>query len=127
MKKIYPAIFHSEDNVYWVEFPDLPGCFTQGDTLEDAMAMAEEALGLFIATLEEDRISIAAPSAPSDIKAAQNSFVTLISTNVERYRRNKSVKKTLTIPQWINEAAAAKGINLSKTLQNALIEQLNLT
>ena len=53
MKKIYPAIFHKENNCYWVEFPDLEGCITQGATLEEAFAMAKEALALYLDGMKE--------------------------------------------------------------------------
>jgi len=53
MKKIYPAIFHKENGCYWVEFPDLEGCITQGATLEEAFAMAKEALALYLDGMKE--------------------------------------------------------------------------
>ena len=127
MRKIYPAIFHKEDNGYWVEFPDLPGCNTQGDTLEEAMTMSEEVLGLYLIALEEDKKPLPEASNPSDIQIEKGDFVSLITTNINLYRRNKAVKKTLTIPQWLNDEAMSKGVNFSQTLQNALLEELRVS
>ena len=53
MNRIYPAIFHEEDGRYWVEFPDVEGCFSQGETLEEAFKMSREALALALDGLEE--------------------------------------------------------------------------
>ncbi len=121
---IYPAIFHHEDNSYWVEFPDLEGCQTFADTIQEAVTSAQEALTGYILTLLENNIEIAAPSDISKIEHDKNSFTTLISCDLSKYNYAKSVKKTLTIPAWLNERAAAKGLNFSQVLQDALISRL---
>lgn len=124
--KIYPAIFHKEDESYWVEFPDLPGCQSVGDTLEEITLSASEALGLYLYSLKENGI---VPNHASDIENIEHdrgSFVSLVSCNLEQYeKRTKSVKKTLTIPEWLNEEAEKKHLNFSSVLQQALLEQLN--
>jgi len=128
MITIYPAIFHRENNTYWVEFPDLEGCQTYGQTLEEAMSLAQEALGLYLSTLEENR---KIPNHPSDIKAIatdDSSFTSFVGCNVEHYRRkNKAIKKTLSIPQWLNEEAEKRHINFSSVLQDALKKELEHT
>ncbi len=49
MKEVlYPAVFHKEENKYWVEFPDLEGCFSEGDTLQEAHKMAQDALYCYL-------------------------------------------------------------------------------
>ena len=61
--KTYPAhIWKEENNSYSVEFPDLPGCFTSGETLENAKAHAEEALTVYLESLDSRSISIPEPS-----------------------------------------------------------------
>ena len=122
---LYPAIFLKEDSGYSVSFPDLDGCFTAGNTLEETIEMAQEALGLYLISLEERNINIPAPSDISNIECSENEFTTLITTPLEKYRRkNKAVKKTLTIPQWLNEEAELRHINFSSVLQKALKEEL---
>lgn len=128
MLKIYPAIFLKEDNGFSVSFPDLDGCFTEGATLEEAVEMAQEALGLYLVSLEERNITIPAPSDNISIQCETNEFVTLVSTPIDKYRRkNKAVKKTLTIPQWLNDEAELRHINFSSVLQKALKEELQIT
>lgn len=128
MMAIYPAIFHKEENAYWVEFPDLVGCQTHGSNLEEVMELSQEALGLYIISLEEDGII---PNAPSDIKyisTDSDSFASLIYTDVNKYRRNtKAIKKTLTIPQWLNDESEKRHINFSSVLQNALKQEIEKT
>ena len=126
MLKVYPAIFHQEEDLsYWVEFPDLEGCHTCGKDLAETMELAEEALGLYIASIQEDGMEV---PEPSDIKeiSAHDGFVSFVASDAEKYRRkNKAVKKTLSIPQWLNEEAEKRHVNFSSVLQNALIEHLH--
>ena len=104
-KIFYPAVFHPEDDGgYSVDFPDLLGCVTEGDTLEEAMAMAEDALGIYLYTLKEDKEEASAPSSPADIKVGGRDFVTLIEYDEVAYLKrtdSHAVKKTLTIPAWM--------------------------
>ena len=126
MKLVYPAIFKKEELGYSVVIPDLLGCCTQGDTLEEAIEMAEDAaLGWLLTTLEENE-EIPEASNINDIKLeSTDEFVSLLlldlSAYSEKYSSRKSVKKTLTIPFWLNERAERLKINFSKTLQDALI------
>lgn len=124
MLKIYPAIFHNEKGGYWVEFPDLEGCQSYGDTLEETMQYAQEALGIYIASKLDNNDNI---SESSDIKNidCKDGFVSYVTADVSKYRtKTKSVKKTLTIPEWLNEEAEKKHINFSSILQKALIQEL---
>ena len=126
MKLVYPAIFKKEELGYSVVIPDLLGCCTQGDTLEEAIEMAEDAaLGWLLTTLEENE-EIPKASDINDIELEnKDEFASLLlldlSSYSEKYSSRKSVKKTLTIPFWLNERAERLKINFSKTLQDALI------
>ena len=126
MPIVYPAIMIKEAEGYSVLFPDLNGCQTEGDTWEEASIMASEALGLYIVSLEERKLTIPSASDPSTITVADNEFVAVISSDIEKYRRNKSVKKTLSIPQWLNEEAELRHINFSAVLQKALKVELKI-
>ncbi len=121
---VYPAIFHKEKDAYWVEFPDLPGCQTYGNTINETMESAQEALTGYLLTLLEEKASFASPSDPTAIYSDSNSFTTLVTCNVNPYKDAKAVKKTLTIPAWLNEQATARGINFSQALQEALISKI---
>ncbi|MEG1880156.1 MAG: type II toxin-antitoxin system HicB family antitoxin [Oscillospiraceae bacterium] len=128
MMLVYPAIFHFENDSHWVEFPDLNGCHTYGTTLENTIQLAQEALGLYAATQLEQGKKLPKPSNIQNVSTDGNSFVSLIYCDANVYiRSSKSVKKTLTIPDWMNDLASENGINFSQTLQNALMEQLSLT
>lgn len=121
MKSAYPAIVHAEGGSYWVMFPDLEGCFSDGDTLADAVANAEEALGLYLCSLKEHDIAFPAPTDICSVNP-ESGFATLVVADPNDYRRStKSVKKTLTIPEWLNIEAEKQHINFSSVLQKALI------
>ena len=122
----YPAIFTLEDNQYWVEFIDLKGCFSDGNNLSEAMENAKEAMGLFLEDLTEY------PKCSTDIKNIQlddNQIISFVTVNLEEHKKkyeNKSVKKTLSIPAWLNTLAEKESINFSQLLQKALMETLHV-
>lgn len=129
-KYIYPAIFAKEDEFYTVHFPDLESCYTQGDSLQDAYEMASDILCLTLYNLEEDQANIPAASEATALKTGENEFVSLVSCDTLEYRRyydNRAVKKTLTIPAWLNTMSEREGINFSAVLQAALKKELNIT
>ena len=89
----YPAVFHEEDG-YWVEFPDLPGCQSEGNDLNETVANASEALGLYLCSLRKREISTPVASDIKEIKGPDDGFVTLISSDPDKYEtRNKSSKE----------------------------------
>ncbi|HAG68876.1 MAG TPA: HicB family protein [Lachnospiraceae bacterium] len=130
MKLVYIAIFENcEEGGYSVSFPDLPGCFTEGDTLEEAMEMAQEAACGWICGEVEDGREIPEATPRENIQEVEDGFVNLIMLDLDDYRHkhgNRAVKKTLTIPEWLNTRAVEAGINFSQVLQEALKEKLGV-
>lgn len=131
-KYVYPAIFTPEDNgQYSVRFPDIKNCFTGGDTLPDAMEMANDVLCLSLYDLEQAGAEVPSASTVSDVQQLieGGEFVSLVACDTIAYRKfydNKAVKKTLSIPSWLNDMAERQDINFSATLQNALKEALHI-
>ena len=128
MKYAYPACFYQEeDGRYSVEMPDFP-LATFGDDLADAIYMAADAAAGWILTSLKDGDPIPSPSDLNDIKPDDESgFVSLVCVDLEALKSNHEetpVKKTLTIPSWLNHAAERKNINFSSTLKDALIQKL---
>lgn len=127
---VYPAVFTPEENgMFSVDFPDLEGCFTCGDSLADAIFMAEDALALVLYGYEKDKKEIPEPSQEKNISVNEGEFVNLISADTLKYQKRfnkKSVRKMLTIPMWLNERAEEANVNFSETLKNALVEKLQL-
>ena len=141
MLSMYPACFFHEDNGYSVVFPDLNWLSTCGDTFEESMEMAVECLAGYLHTCQMDGDNIPKPSKLSDIDPQAvakeldpdapmcESFVNMVSVDVASYAKEhfeKSVKKTLTIPAWLNAAALEHNVNFSQVLQDALKAQLHL-
>jgi len=129
-KYSYPAVFTLEENgMYSVNFPDIDGCYTYGENLINAIEMAQDALALMLSTYEIEGRTISVPSNIKNITAKENEFVSLVICDTSEYRKKynkRAVKKTLTIPEWLNEAATSVGLNFSQVLQEALIQKLNL-
>ena len=128
-KYVYPAIFYYADDAISVEFPDLPGCLTYGDTEEEALLMAKEVLGLWMQSVESDNEDIPKASSLLDIKLEDNQRAILIDVWMPLVRKaimNKAIKKTLTIPQWLDIKAMEYDINFSQVLQEGLKRELNI-
>lgn len=131
MKRYYTAVIHKDEgNSYWVEFPNLQGCVTGGDSFERACFMAEDALGEWISTKEEYGDIVTEPTEYEEIKKQYpNDIVQVFGYDDVQWKKEhatKPVHKTVSLPQWLFELANEKGISLSKTLQKALKEELGL-
>ncbi len=126
---IFPAIFDYAEDGISIEFPDLPGCLSCANTDEEALYMAKDVLKGFLLCMEEENEDIPEPTSLKDIKLEENQRVVLIDVCLALLREaknNKAVKKTLTIPYWLNVEAEKAGINFSQVLQVALKEKLNV-
>lgn len=134
MLTMYPACFFKEDNSYSVVFPDLNWLSTCGETLDEAMSMAVDCLAGYLFTCKMDGEVVPAPSSLNNVSldaiaaeleiAPTESFVNMVSVDAEAYAKQhfeKSVRKNLTIPAWLDEAALKQDINFSQVLQEALI------
>lgn len=141
MLSMYPACFFHENDCYSVVFPDLNWLATQGETFEEAMEMAIDCLAGYLYSGQRDGDAIPKPSKLSDIDPEAvakeldpegpvcEAFVNIVSVDVADYARRhfeRSVKKTLSIPIWLNDRAVRAGINFSQLLQDALKAKLGL-
>lgn len=129
-KYVYPAIFTREaENGYSISFPDFESCYTSAQTLEEGMEMASDVLCLTLYEMEERGETPPVPSSVRSVAVGPNEFATLVRCDTVEYRKffdNKAVKKTLTIPAWLNTMAERAGINFSAVLQNALKTELRI-
>lgn len=126
MKLIYPAIFKpfsDGSGGYLVEFPDLPGCVTEGKNLEDAYEMAIDAASGWVLGELEDGEQIPKASEYKDVVADNSCMVNMMLLDIDSYNEKygeKAVRKNLTIPAWLNSFAEKNNINFSKLLQDTL-------
>ena len=125
MKLVYPAIFSPcvEKSGYTVVVPDLPGCVTEGDSLADAILMAEDAASGWVLDELECGNAIPASSAPSALQLESGEFTNLLVLDMDSYAEkygDKAVRKNLTIPAWLNTFAEQNHLNFSQVLQDAL-------
>lgn len=131
MKYLYYAIFHqNHKGQYEVSFPDLaPNAATYGEDMSDALKQAKDALAGYLLTAEDYREEFDKPSKPQDIEYDKSDLLIPIEvdTTIERQKeKSKSVKKTLTIPSYLNDLAKAKKINFSSLLTSALKQVLGI-
>lgn len=126
---IYPAIFTYDEDGISIEFPDLPGCISCGDTDEEAVRMAKEALALYLYDAEESEETIPAPTPISKIAKKDNQLIVPIEIWMPYHRsqiKTAYVKKTLTIPNYLDALAKLNNINFSQLLQDAIKEKLSI-
>jgi antitoxin HicB len=127
---IFPAIITKIDgNDYTIKFPDFDEIVSFGESIEDAYSMAEDALKLCLFDLYEDGIEISEPSIIKNIKLTEHQVMILVKVSLKQIIKeydNKAVKKTLTIPSWLNKEAEKSHINYSQLLQEAIINYLGL-
>jgi len=118
MEYIYPAIFHvNSDGSYTITFPDLPGCVSEGKSLVNALSMAQSALHQWIEYLTDKKQEIPQASNMEILKVSDGEFANLIRADV---RDESAVRRTVSIPKWMDELVATSGLSLSRVLQDTL-------
>ena len=128
MKAVYPVVFIKLDDGYMAYVPDFD-INTQGDDLAEAIEMARDAIGLMGIDMEDDGKALPKPSDVKSIPQKENELVSIVDIDFGEYRKaydNRAVKKTLTIPSWLNARAEKEHINFSSVLQAALKQQLHV-
>lgn len=128
MKGIYTAIFEPGENKVYVSFPDLPGCVTSGNDMNDAYEMAVDAANLWMTSATEDQHEPAPEATPIEqVECPDGAWAMLIQIDTEEYLKRtetKAVRRTVSIPSWMDQIAQKRGISLSKVLQDALKSQI---
>lgn len=129
MKYVYPAVFYNDEDKIGVTVPDIKGCHTFGEDMADAIEMTEDAISMMLVSFEDEGQEIPKASKISDIQTDKNTIaVSLVVADTLKWREefdNKAIKKTLTIPSWMNKKAEKLGINFSGLLQEALREKID--
>lgn len=123
-KYVYPAIFHpNNDGSYTVTFPDLPGCITEGKSLDNALYMAQNVLGSWLSVAKEVGTPIAPAGRVNDLTLNADEFASLVMTDL---KDDRAVRRTVSIPQWMDDMVSEAGLSLSRILQDALRDRLGL-
>jgi predicted RNase H-like HicB family nuclease len=129
---IYPAVFDYADDGISIRFPDLPGCFTCGDTEEEALRMARDALAGHIYHLYEqqgEKVPEPSPAYKVEMEQGHTQAVVLVEVWMPPFRdemEEKAVKKTVTLPKWLRDLGEEKDVNFSRLLQDALKNYLGV-
>jgi predicted RNase H-like HicB family nuclease len=133
MKYVYPAIFTPEDGNILASVPDLPGLHTFGSGLAEAIYMAQDAIEMWLWDAENNNETIPPASSQAEIAkrcTRAEQFISLVAADTDEYRRQtetRSVKKTLSIPAWLNDKAEKANAPFSQILQQGLKEYLHVS
>jgi len=126
---VFPCVFIYKDDGIHIYFPDLDGCVSYGKNEKEAFRNAKEALILHLYGMEQDNEPVPEPMSIKDVTLDDNEKTLFIEAFMPVFRAkqtNKLVKKTLTIPEWLNILAERNDVNFSQLLQNALKQYLNI-
>lgn len=124
MLKSYPAIFHKEEDSYWVEFPEFGGG-TEGDNIEEAMVNAHQMLESVLATFIDEDIPLPKPSDITKIKV-EDGFTSMIQVDPTPFiKNNKTIRKNVTVPEWLVRLCDRQNINYPEVLTTALEKKIN--
>ena len=127
-KYIYPCVVYEEDGVYYADFRDFNGCFTDGESLEELIINVKDVLEGTLFTLLKNNLEIPEPTMKK-IELKGNEFLVYVDvwlTPIIDKIKNQTVKKTLTIPRWLNDEAEKRSVNFSSLLQTALKQYLGI-
>lgn len=127
---VYQAVFSKGEEGIEVRFPDLPGVLTFGESTAEAIEMAQDALEQYLLACEDLGLEPGNSSEIGSLKIDQNETIFLIDVWMPLLRdkeSNKAIKKTLTIPKWLNDLAMQKGINFSHVLQVGLKSAIGIS
>ena len=118
MEYAYPAIFHkNEDSTYTITFPDLPGCISEGKSIANAIFMSQAALTQWVEYSKDKKVQLPEPSPLASITVEKDEFVNFVCID---YKENRAVKRTVSIPKWMDDLVIESGLSLSRILQDAL-------
>ena len=138
---VYPAIFHkASEGGFIVVFPDFENGATQGETLEEAMEMAQDYIGTYLyddfinnnelpKASNIDDLEIEIGNDEKEFYIPNQSLKSYVSLDMQKYvkeSKNQIVRKNVSIPSWLNEMAKRNNINFSNTLQKALKQELGI-
>ena len=123
---VFPAVFHpnADDGSYTITYPDLPGCISEGKSLENALYMAQDALKQWLECSVEVGQEIPRASRADAVDRAPGDFVNLIRAEL---KDDRAVRRTVSVPKWMYDAAMTANLSLSRVLQDALKERLDVT
>jgi len=123
MDYIYPALFHAnDDGSYTITYPDLPGCISEGKSLSNAIFMAQSALTQWLEYLSANGRDLPSASESKTIKTSGNEFVNFIRAEI---KDDRAVRRTVSIPKWMDDKVSESGLSLSRILQDALSKRLS--
>ena len=128
MKIAYPVVISKDGKFFLASVPDCE-IDTQGENLIEAIEMARDAISIWCVCEQDAGRSLPAPSNMADVERGADDVVTFVDADIDAYRRaldNRTVRKNLTLPSWLNEKAEKAGVNFSQILQKALKEELSI-
>jgi predicted RNase H-like HicB family nuclease len=130
MSHVYPAVFSPEkDGTFSVYVPDLPGCVTEAESYADGVAKIRDGICGMLYAMARQKIAIPEPSEPQMVETEDGDVVALVDADVAAYARrvgNKAVRRTISIPEWMDDLAVSSGVSLSQVTQDALRQTLNI-
>lgn len=128
MKYVYTAVFSKDGDKFFASVPDLPGCVSSGNTIQEAIEEITDAASSWLVAAEDHGDPIAKATTQSELEHEYDDILSLIQVDTIAYRAltdTKAVRKNVSLPQWMVVLADKRGINCSQVLQAGLLQQFN--
>lgn len=131
MKYIYTATFvpNEDGSKYYCRVPDLPGCITTGDSIDDAIEMITDAASVWLVVAEDEENDIPAATPQHELDIPENATCSFIRIDTLAYRAatdTRAIRKNVSLPAWMATLAEKRGVNCSQVLQDGLMQLLNV-
>ena len=129
MKYIYTATFTEEDGKVYARVPDLDGCVTTGNDLQEAIDLITDAASVWLVSAEDAGDEIPAATPQAELARDGRAACSLIQLDTIAYRAEtdtRAVRKNVSLPAWMATLADKRRINCSQVLQEALQERLDI-
>jgi len=129
MRTVYPVVFTKIEEGYLASAPDFP-LDTYGTDLAEAISMVRDAIGIMGISFQDDGMPFPKASNIDEIERESGDFISMVDIDFDLYRRqhdNRSVRRNVSLPSWLNEAADNAGLNVSAVIQSALKQELRIT
>lgn len=128
MYDVYPVILEEEEGRYLARVPDVPGCVTGGADLKEAVRMVRDALAGCLCAYEDQGAELPPRESIDALKATYpDALLLMVEVDTLDYRKRTEsnfVRRTVSLPQWLDTLAAKANVSLSQALQEALQQKL---
>ena len=119
---------NEDGSKYYCRVPDLPGCVTTGDSIDEAIELITDAASGWLVVAEDEGIEIPTATPQHELDIPKGAICSIIRIDTFAYRAatdTRAVRKNVSLPAWMAALAEKRGLNCSQVLQDGIMQLLN--